>query len=220
MCVCAHVHVCNSVVSDVLCMCPVMDLFSYYMYIINLCLYMHILGREPHTHIHTHTMLFHLPCSLPMDSPLYSSSGMPQLRHSSVSSHTHAARVLGGGVGSVNGEDEIDSGSDEDERDVPHPLLEETLAATQESSPESQFTSNMISVPVAPAAGKGYIKSMVTRMAKKVASTRLVQRAAEKVSSYPLVLTVEMNRFDGVLAINIPPPPTDTIWYVVPDQVM
>ncbi len=53
---------------------------------------------------------------------------------------------------------------------------------------------------------------MVTRVAKKVVNTKIVRRAAEKVSSYPLVLTVEVNRLDGVLAVNIPPPPTDTVW--------
>ena len=41
-----------------------------------------------------------------------------------------------------------------------------------------------------------------------------MQRAAQKVSSYPLVLTVVVKGLEGVLAVNIPPPPTDTIWYV------
>ena len=44
-------------------------------------------------------------------------------------------------------------------------------------------------------------------------NSSLVRRAAEKVSSYPLVLTVVVRRLDGVLAIHIPPPPSDTIWY-------
>lgn len=60
---------------------------------------------------------------------------------------------------------------------------------------------------------RGLLKSMVTRVAHRVVNTKLVRRAAEKVSNYPLVLTVEVNRLDGVLAVNIPPPPADTIWY-------
>ena len=53
---------------------------------------------------------------------------------------------------------------------------------------------------------------MVSRITKKVANTKFVQRAAQKVSSYPLVLTVVVKGLDGILAVNIPPPPTDTIW--------
>ena len=53
---------------------------------------------------------------------------------------------------------------------------------------------------------------MVYKISKKVASTKIVQRAAQKVSSYPLVLTVVVKGLEGVLAVNIPPPPTDTIW--------
>ena len=56
------------------------------------------------------------------------------------------------------------------------------------------------------------IKSMVSRITKKVTSAKIVQKAAQKVSSYPLVLTVVVRGLDGVLAVNIPPPPTDTIW--------
>jgi hypothetical protein len=54
--------------------------------------------------------------------------------------------------------------------------------------------------------------SMVYRMSKMVANTKIVQKAAQKVSSYPLVLTVVVKGLEGVLAINRPPPPTDTIW--------
>ena len=53
---------------------------------------------------------------------------------------------------------------------------------------------------------------MVSKITKKVANAKIVQRAAQKVSSYPLVLTVEVKGLDGILAVNIPPPPTDTIW--------
>ena len=58
------------------------------------------------------------------------------------------------------------------------------------------------------------LKSVVMRIGKRVANTRIVRKAVEKVSSYPLVLTVVVNRLDGILAVNIPPPTTDTIWYV------
>ena len=57
--------------------------------------------------------------------------------------------------------------------------------------------------------------NVVTKIGKRVANTKIYRRAAEKVSSYPLVLTVEVKRLDGILAVNVPPPPTDTIWCVV-----
>lgn len=161
------------------------------------------------------THVYH--CSLPMGSPLQAPSSSSKSKHSSLLSHTQAARALGGGEEpSVDPEDDIDSGSDDEEgRYLPNPLMEEDLASTQDILPQDNPTSPSPapSTPslVPPIAGKGF-KSMVSRMAKKVVNTRIMQRAAEKVSSYPLVLTVEVNRLDGVIAVNIPPPPTDTIW--------
>ena len=57
--------------------------------------------------------------------------------------------------------------------------------------------------------------NVVTKIGKRVVNTKIVRKAAEKVASYPLVLTVEVKRLDGVLVVNIPPPQTDTIWCVV-----
>ena len=63
------------------------------------------------------------------------------------------------------------------------------------------------------------LKSVVTRITKKVTSTRLVRKAAERVSSIPLELTVEVKTLRGILAVNIPPPRSDTIWYDVHNYV-
>jgi len=57
--------------------------------------------------------------------------------------------------------------------------------------------------------------NVVTKIGKRVANTKIVRKAAEKAASYPIVLTVEVKRLDGILIVNIPPPQTDTIWYVV-----
>lgn len=54
---------------------------------------------------------------------------------------------------------------------------------------------------------------MVSRFQKIAAKSRIVAKAAEKVSSYPLVLTVEVKRLDGLLVINMAPPPSDALWY-------
>ena len=56
------------------------------------------------------------------------------------------------------------------------------------------------------------LKKVVTRITRRVVSTRLVRRAAEKASSVPLELTVEVRKLKGVVAVNIPPPPSDAIW--------
>lgn len=152
-----------------------------------------------------------------MASPLNSSDGT-RLKHSM--SHSRAARALGGrGPGEdAMEEEEIDSGSDDEELRVPpNPLMEEDLAEARAIA--SQIQQPVTPLPDAPSvtaaplpANKGKIKSMMYSVAKKMAQTRIVQRAAEKVSSYPLVLTVEVMRLDGILAINIPPPSTDTVW--------
>lgn len=56
----------------------------------------------------------------------------------------------------------------------------------------------------------------MSNITKKVANNRLVRRAAEraveKASNVPLELTVEVRKLKGVVAINIPPPSSDTIW--------
>lgn len=56
------------------------------------------------------------------------------------------------------------------------------------------------------------LRSVMTKLTKTVVSTRLVRRAAARVSKVPLELTVEVKKLRGILAVNIAPPPSDTIW--------
>lgn len=49
---------------------------------------------------------------------------------------------------------------------------------------------------------------------QKVAENAYVKRKLETVSNTPLILTAELNHCNGTLCINIPPPPSDRIWYV------
>ncbi|XP_073414520.1 testis-expressed protein 2-like [Dendrobates tinctorius] len=62
----------------------------------------------------------------------------------------------------------------------------------------------------------------ILRFVDKIAKSRYFQRATEneyikrkieEVSNTPLLLTVELQELGGTLAVNIPPPPTDRIWY-------
>ncbi|XP_066545722.1 testis-expressed protein 2 [Amia ocellicauda] len=62
----------------------------------------------------------------------------------------------------------------------------------------------------------------ILRFVDKIAKSKYFQKATEneyikkkieEVSNTPLLLTVEVQELSGTLAINIPPPPTDRIWY-------
>lgn len=49
---------------------------------------------------------------------------------------------------------------------------------------------------------------------QKATETEFIKKKMEEVSNTPLLLTVEVQECCGTLAVNIPPPPTDRIWYV------
>ncbi|XP_053094364.1 testis-expressed protein 2 [Pangasianodon hypophthalmus] len=62
----------------------------------------------------------------------------------------------------------------------------------------------------------------ILRLVDKIAKSRYFQKATEneyikkkieEMSNTPLLLTVEVKELSGELAVNIPPPPTDRIWY-------
>ncbi|XP_068606485.1 testis-expressed protein 2 [Brachionichthys hirsutus] len=74
--------------------------------------------------------------------------------------------------------------------------------------------------------GEGYVgghrPSKIMRFVDKIAKSKYFQKATEtefikkkmeEVSNTPLLLTVEVQECCGTLAVNIPPPPTDRIWY-------
>ncbi|XP_068193508.1 testis-expressed protein 2-like [Antennarius striatus] len=68
----------------------------------------------------------------------------------------------------------------------------------------------------------GHRPSKIMRFVDKIAKSKYFQKATEtefikkkmeEVSNTPLLLTVEVQECCGTLAVNIPPPPTDRIWY-------
>ncbi|XP_075418193.1 testis-expressed protein 2 [Tenrec ecaudatus] len=74
--------------------------------------------------------------------------------------------------------------------------------------------------------GEGYVgghrTSKIMRFVDKITKSKYFQKATEtefikkkieEVSNTPLLLTVEVQECRGTLAVNIPPPPTDRIWY-------
>lgn len=52
-----------------------------------------------------------------------------------------------------------------------------------------------------------------SRYFQQATDYRYIKKAMEEVSNTRLVLNVEMKSVTGTLAVNIPPPPTDRIWY-------
>lgn len=68
----------------------------------------------------------------------------------------------------------------------------------------------------------GHRPSKIMRFVDKIAKSKYFQKATEtefikkkmeEVSNTPLLLTVELQEVRGRLTVNIPPPPTDRIWY-------
>lgn len=62
-----------------------------------------------------------------------------------------------------------------------------------------------------------------SRYFQQAAEWRLLQRALQGVSNTRIELSVEVRRLAGTLALNIPPPPADRLWYGfrgVPELVM
>ncbi|XP_044044567.1 testis-expressed protein 2-like [Siniperca chuatsi] len=68
----------------------------------------------------------------------------------------------------------------------------------------------------------GHKSSKIMRLVDKITKSKYFQKATEtefikkkmeEVSNTPLLLTVEVQELQGTLAVNIPPPPTDRIWY-------
>ncbi|XP_071427339.1 testis-expressed protein 2-like isoform X2 [Pithys albifrons albifrons] len=48
---------------------------------------------------------------------------------------------------------------------------------------------------------------------QKATENEFIKKKMEEVSNTPLLLTVEVQELAGTLAVNIPPPPTDRVWY-------
>ncbi|XP_071319584.1 testis-expressed protein 2 [Trachinotus anak] len=78
------------------------------------------------------------------------------------------------------------------------------------------------STPTAEGTGGGRTGRKILRFVDKIAKSKYFQKATEnefikkkfeEMSNTPLLLTVEVQELSGTLVINIPPPPTDRIWY-------
>ncbi|XP_029312355.1 testis-expressed protein 2 [Cottoperca gobio] len=78
------------------------------------------------------------------------------------------------------------------------------------------------STPVTDGAAGGKTGKKIWRFVDKITKSKYFQKATEnefikkkfeEMSNTPLLLTVEVQELSGSLVVNIPPPPTDRIWY-------
>uniref|UniRef100_F6UAH7 SMP-LTD domain-containing protein n=1 Tax=Ciona intestinalis TaxID=7719 RepID=F6UAH7_CIOIN len=101
-------------------------------------------------------------------------------------------------------EDSAESSDDEDESTV--------------SRIVGQGNPNPLTPPTAGAAPPKKWVRIVDSIAKskyfqRATESEFIRKKLETVSNTPMMLSVELLQLRGVLAINIPPPPTDRIWY-------
>ncbi|XP_059509601.1 testis-expressed protein 2 isoform X2 [Stegostoma tigrinum] len=101
---------------------------------------------------------------------------------------------------------------------------EESSSAGSSDEEEAQDVLGGDKAPAAVAEGYmgGHRPSKIMRLVDKITKSKYFQKATEtefikkkieEVSNTPLLLTVEVQECKGTLAVNIPPPPTDRIWY-------
>ncbi|CAJ0581593.1 unnamed protein product, partial [Mesorhabditis spiculigera] len=91
------------------------------------------------------------------------------------------------------------------------------LPESPESSPDEDFGSKNVESSAKAKTGKK-ILSIVERAAQssilqKVAKIHKVAKLIEEVSSTPLILNVTVEVVEGTMTVNLPPPPSDRIWY-------
>ncbi|XP_068219412.1 LOW QUALITY PROTEIN: testis-expressed protein 2 [Palaemon carinicauda] len=102
-----------------------------------------------------------------------------------------------------------------------------------ESSSEEEYDEEGIAAEAGlPVGGSGPTSRRLLRLVDSVAASRyfqqaaesrLLQRALQGVSNTRIELSVEVRRLAGTLALNVPPPPADRLWYGfrgVPELVM
>ncbi|XP_062388113.1 testis-expressed protein 2 isoform X2 [Sardina pilchardus] len=96
-----------------------------------------------------------------------------------------------------------------------------SAGSSDEEEPQEVFTDKAVP-PGAESYVGGHRPSKIIRFVDKIAKSKYFQKATEtefikkkmeEVSNTPLLLTVEVQECKGTLAVNIPPPPTDRIWY-------
>ncbi|XP_062308405.1 testis-expressed protein 2 [Osmerus eperlanus] len=99
---------------------------------------------------------------------------------------------------------------------------ESSSAGSSDEEDPPELLTDKTTLPGAEGYVGGHRPSKIMRFVDKIAKSKYFQKATEtefikkrmeEVSNTPLLLTVEVQECRGTLAVNIPPPPTDRIWY-------
>lgn len=97
-----------------------------------------------------------------------------------------------------------------------------SAGSSEEDDPPEPTAGDKQPLPGAEGYVGGHRTSKIMRFVDKITKSKYFQKATEtefikkkieEVSNTPLLLTVEVQECRGTLAVNIPPPPTDRIWY-------
>uniref|UniRef100_H2ZAC4 SMP-LTD domain-containing protein n=1 Tax=Ciona savignyi TaxID=51511 RepID=H2ZAC4_CIOSA len=112
-------------------------------------------------------------------------------------------------MSAITDSDAEDSAESSDDDDEPN-LMKGKLGDPAPTSPQLAHSG-------APAQSKKWVR-IVDSIAKskyfqRATETEFIRKKLETVSNTPMMLSVELLELRGVLAVNIPPPPTDRIWY-------
>nr|XP_026689539.1 testis-expressed protein 2-like isoform X1 [Ciona intestinalis] len=116
-------------------------------------------------------------------------------------------------------EDSAESSDDEDESTVSRIVGQVQTAVSKFDGPQIlKGNPNPLTPPTAGAAPPKKWVRIVDSIAKskyfqRATESEFIRKKLETVSNTPMMLSVELLQLRGVLAINIPPPPTDRIWY-------
>ncbi|MEE6507107.1 hypothetical protein FKM82_007968 [Ascaphus truei] len=104
----------------------------------------------------------------------------------------------------ADSDEESSSAGSSDEDDAPESTGDKQLTPGAEGYPGPHRTSKIM---------RFVDKITKSKYFQKATETEFIKKKIEEVSNTPLLLTVEVQECRGTLAINIPPPPTDRIWY-------
>uniref|UniRef100_A0A3Q1BJ34 Testis expressed 2, like n=1 Tax=Amphiprion ocellaris TaxID=80972 RepID=A0A3Q1BJ34_AMPOC len=99
---------------------------------------------------------------------------------------------------------------------------DEESSSAGSSDEDDLLLSEPQGLKILPMTGGGKTGRKILRFVDKIAKSKYFQKATEnefikkkfeEMSNTPLLLTVEVQELSGTLVVNIPPPPTDRIWY-------
>ncbi|XP_017667426.1 PREDICTED: testis-expressed sequence 2 protein [Lepidothrix coronata] len=104
----------------------------------------------------------------------------------------------------ADSDEESSSAGSSEEDDAPEPAGEKQMTPGAEGYVGGSRTSKLMRI---------VDKITKSKYFQKATETEFIKKKIEEVSNTPLLLTVEVQECRGTLVINIPPPPTDRIWY-------